>query len=121
MKLKIRYCPCCAELVHFDPAIPVQRCWNCGCVSNFNLVRAPQVRVALALWQRMNAAVNALISLGVAVGQVMPASSRLARAGRLSLVLAIPAVVTMLLVANSFAPTIVRDPTVPFTLPELPF
>lgn len=121
MKLKIRYCPCCAELVHFEPEVPVQRCWNCGCVSNFDLIKAPEVRLAQSVWRQMNAALDALISLGVGLSQVMPSSSRMARVGRMSLVVAIPAVVVMLLVTNSFAPYIVHDATAPFTLPELRF
>ena len=121
MKLKIRYCPCCAELVHFEAEVPVQRCWNCGSISNFDMVVAPEVRLVRQVGRQALTAFDALTSLVVAVGRIVPTSSRMERVGRLTLVAAIPAIVTMLLVANSLSPTIVRDATAPFKLPESPF
>jgi hypothetical protein len=33
--MKIRHCPGCAQLVHFESSTPIQKCWNCGQVTNF--------------------------------------------------------------------------------------
>lgn len=100
--MKIRYCPNCAQLVHFEPEYPVMRCWNCDAVSDFS--RFPTAE------ERLMARAAELLKMP------LPSISRLARAGKIACVLAVPLAAAMLLLCNSFNITVVHDPTQPFLI-----
>jgi hypothetical protein len=112
--MKIRYCPHCVELVHFEAEDPLQRCWNCRRVSNFALVKSPEQRLGVWLLGQIEGAGQAVIFFCL-----RPLGRRAAAAvAKVVLVEAIPAVVVMLLVSNSFDIRVVHDLAAPFLMPS---
>ncbi|RYX83473.1 hypothetical protein EON83_14900 [bacterium] len=105
--MKIRYCPHCVELVHFEENRPVQRCWNCRRISNFDLVIAPEVRLALQLQSQVELTLQS-------AARFFP---RLTAVAKFAFVTAIPVVATMLLVSNSFDIRVVSDLAASFQMP----
>ncbi len=105
--MKIRQCPGCAQLVHFEPSIPVQGCWNCGEVTDFSHFKTPEEW--LGLW--------VLRGLDSVLQSTLPSCSRIAGAGKVALVVATPIAIVMLLICNSFNIRIVHDLTAPFMQP----
>ena len=101
--MKIRKCPDCAQLIHFEPQAPLQRCWNCGKVSDFSALYSPLQRLALWLRTRFD--------------RGLPDPSRLVRAGTVALVVAVPLAIVMLLICNSLNIFIVHDASAPFLTP----
>ncbi len=104
--MKIRHCPGCAQLVHFEQSTPIQRCWNCSQVTDFSQLKILEER--LALWFLRGA--NSVFS-------TIPSCSRLAHTGKIALLVAMPAATVMLLISNSFDIRIVYDLTTPFSRP----
>jgi hypothetical protein len=101
--MKIRPCPGCAQLVHFEESFPIEKCWNCGLTTDFSHLKTPEER--LFLW------------IGSLFDRTLPDCSGLVGVGRVALVIAVPIAVMMLLICNSFNIRIVPDPTVPFWIP----
>ena len=98
--MKMRFCPDCVQLIHFESDAPIQRCWNCGALTDFSLLRTrPQ---KLALW------------LGWSLDRALPSCSRLEDVGRVALIAAVPSAVIMLLLCNSLHITIVHESAAPF-------
>ncbi len=122
--MKIRYCPHCVQLVHFEPDSPIQRCWNCHNVTNFDLVKLPEERFALWLLGHLNVVGRGLARLCPRPSIKSPWNQKNTNLGPLPSMLAkavlvgsIPIVILMLLVSNSFDIHIVHDLTAPFSLP----
>lgn len=107
--MKIRRCPDCAELVHFEEACPIQRCWNCARVTDFSQLQSPNV---LLLWALLGVTYAAL-------QRTLPLWARLGKVSRPAFLFALPAVVLMLLICNSFDIRIVHDLTASFSFPHL--
>ncbi|BCM92329.1 hypothetical protein IAD21_04208 [Abditibacteriota bacterium] len=108
--MKIRYCPGCAELVHFESSSPIQRCWNCGQFTNFDMVKTPDQRLGLWLLAQIPHTEALMLKVPLPFARVTALSKTL-------LIVGVPAVVTMLLVSNSFNVRIVHDLTASFTMP----
>ena len=107
--MKIRRCPDCAELVHFEAASPVQRCWNCARVTDFSQLQAPDVLFGWVLLGLVYAALQ----------RTLPLWARLGRVSKPAFLFALPAVVVMLLICNSFDLRIVHDLAASFSFPHL--
>ena len=104
--MKIMKCPGCAELNHFDSAPTVERCWNCGLLTDFSQRKSPEEQVMLFLDAKISQVFCPLLTI-----------QRLQGWGTMAMVAALPVAVIMLLVCNSLHITIVHDPTVPFSRP----
>jgi len=105
--MKIRRCPVCAKLVHFEANRPVERCWNCGRVSDFSLIQSPDQRLGSWLVNGAETILGSLFFLW----------PRSVRAGRAALVVAMPFAILMLLICNSFDVRVVNDLTASFSGP----
>jgi len=101
--MKIRRCPGCAELVHFDPHRPLKRCWNCALVSDFS----PRQTVGRK-W---------LSWAGSSLDRSTSNYRRLIHVGKCALLVALPFVAIMLLACNSLNITLIHDASAPFTMP----
>ncbi|RYG54295.1 hypothetical protein EON80_31855, partial [bacterium] len=81
--MKIRKCPDCAQLVHFEPAKPVRRCYHCGAYCDLShLPISPQKQISWLL-RGFDAR--------------LPQLSSLKRIGQVALVLALPISTFMML------------------------
>jgi hypothetical protein len=105
--MKIRQCPRCVELVHFDLGTPIQKCWNCGEVSNFSHLKTIEERVSLWL----------LRGFDIVLQSALPPCSQIAVVGKVTLVVTMPIAIVMLLICNSFNIRIVHNLSVPFMQP----
>ena len=105
--MKIRLCPACAQLVHFEANRAIQECWNCRRATDFSTVKAPEER--LGLWL-LSGAENAL-------SRVFFLWPNRLRAGKIALVAAMPVAIVMLLLCNSFDVQILHDLVSPFSIP----
>ena len=101
--MTIRKCPHCAQLTHLDDdgRAPLF-CWHCSMRVDFAALRTPQ--------QRFVARTSANFD------RALPSPSRLVRAARVALVVAMPIAALMLLVCNGFDIFIVRDALAPFVM-----
>lgn len=101
--MKIRRCPNCAELVHFEAHRPLKRCWNCALVSDFS--------------PRQTAVGKCLSWAGSLLDRSTSNYGRLIQVGKCALLVAVPFVVVMLLACNSLNITLVHEASAPFTMP----
>lgn len=98
--MTIRKCPHCAQLLHFDGCERALVCWNCWNFSALPTLATPgekRIHRAIANFDR-----------------ALPHPSRLVRAAKIALVVAVPVAAMMLLVCNGFDIFVVRDMTAPF-------
>ena len=101
--MKIRKCPRCAQLTHLDDGHRAPLfCWNCAARVDFAALRTPEER-----W---------LARTATAFERALPQPSRLTRAAKIALVVAVPVAALMLLVCNGFDIFIVRDAAAPFVM-----
>lgn len=98
--MTIRKCPHCAQLLHFDDGERALVCWNCSRFAALSTLATPgEKRIHRALTN---------------FDRALPNPSRLVRAGKVALVVAVPVAALMLLVCNGFDIFVVRDMTAPF-------
>ena len=100
--MKIRKCPYCAQLIHFEPRPSPLICWNCAHRTDAAKLRTPGEK----RWQRAVALFD----------QTLPMPSRLVGVARVALLCAVPIAALMLLVCNGFDIAIVRDAAAPFLM-----
>ena len=101
--MKIRKCPRCAQLTHLDDGERAPLfCWHCAARVQFAALRTREER-----W---------LAHTATAFERALPQPSRLVRAAKIALVVAVPVAALMLLVCNGFDIFIVRDMTAPFLM-----
>ena len=93
---KIRRCPHCAQLVHFENGHGWQRCWRCGSVSDFSQVKTGVEKLGF--------------TFDVLVGRAMPTIAHGAKNGSIALLVTAPWAALMLLLCQSFHLTIVYAP-----------
>lgn len=101
--MKIKKCPECVRYIHFDGRIGVEKCWNCGLVTDF--LRHPDARQKF--WRWADSQLSVWLS---------PFSNlaKWKRCGQIALMAALPCAVVMLLIGNSLQIQIVRDAAAPF-------
>ena len=98
--MKIRRCPACAQLVHFQPARSTIQCWSCGSRCNFSRPSA------------LDQALSLLPSL--------PPLSHSSGKARLALAAAAPIAALMLLLSGSFDIRVASDFSASFLGAALP-
>ena len=101
--MKIRRCPACAQLIHFDPPRLTRACWSCGRVCDARSRMVFEEALAARAWALLEALLDWL-----------PPCSRLVGVGRVALAAAFPIAVLMLLLCNGFDIRIVEEPASPF-------
>lgn len=100
--MKIRKCPNCAQLIHFEPRQFTLVCWNCAHFTNTAQLQTPgEKRVGRAR---------------AVADRALPNPSRLVGIGKVALVVAVPIAALMLLVCNAFDIHVVRDAAAPFVM-----
>ena len=101
--MTIRKCPHCAQLTHLDTGERVPLfCWSCAARVDFG-----------ALQSRAN---RFTASAATSLDRASPNPSRLVRAARIALVVAVPVAVLMLLICNGLDIHIVRDASASFLM-----
>ncbi len=101
--MTIRKCPHCAQFTHLDDGgrAPLF-CWSCAARVDFGRLQTPEAR---------------LIARATATcDRALPNPSRLVRAGKIALVMAVPFVALMPLVCNGFDIFVVRNALAPFVM-----
>ncbi len=99
--MTIRKCPHCAQFTHLDAGERAPLfCWSCAARVDFAALQTPQQRL--------------VADAASTFDRALPRPSRLVRAGKVALVVAVPFVALMLLVCNGFDIFIVRNALAPF-------
>ncbi len=101
--MTLRKCPNCAQLTHLDDGVRAPLfCWHCAARVDFAALQTPTQRLAA--------------SAATSLDRALPQPSRLTRAAKIALVIAMPIAALMLLVCNGFDIFIVRDAAAPFAM-----
>ena len=101
--MTIRKCPHCAQLTHLDDGVRAPLfCWNCVSRVDFAALRTREERF--------------FAHTATAFDCALPQPSRLTRAAKIALVVAVPVAALMLLVCNGLDIFIVRDMAAPFLM-----
>ena len=101
--MKIKKCPDCVQLIHFDQQVGVTRCWNCGTMTDFSKQHSAEQKIGLWLDSRISSLLSPFYNLAF-----------WKRWGHIALVIALPTSIVMLLICNSLQIRIVHDAAAPF-------
>jgi len=107
--MKIVKCLACKECVHFDGAPNVEKCWNCGAVTDFSRIKTVEEKLLAWCDQTLSRVPFPDLS-----------SPSFRRASKAGILVALPIAAVMLLLCNSLNISIVRDPIDSFASDRIP-